>query len=190
ITERSWTQNQIIAEVRKELVKIPGMRAVALDLSTQGFTPTRGYPVNFAVQGPDWEKVTQLSERIKERMIDSHVVTDVDSDYRPGMPEVHVVPNREKVAALGIPVQRLAWTINVAFGGVRNGRFTDRDKRYDVRVRLLEQQRAVPEQLRHLYVKAQGGKLVPLADLADTTIVSTLPNINRHNHLLHIQITA
>ena len=29
---------------------IAGMRAVALDLSTQGFTPTRGYPVNFAVQ--------------------------------------------------------------------------------------------------------------------------------------------
>ena len=35
------------------------MRAVVLDLSTQGFTPTRGYPVDFAVQGPDWETVTR-----------------------------------------------------------------------------------------------------------------------------------
>jgi HAE1 family hydrophobic/amphiphilic exporter-1 len=190
IHERSLTQTQIITEVRKRLAVIPGMRAVALDLSTQGFTPTRGYPVNFAVQGPDWDKVTVLSERIKERMIDSHVVTDVDSDYRPGMPEVHVVPDREKAAQLGIPIQRLAWTINVAFGGVRNGRFTDRDKRYDVRVRLVEQQRQLPEQLRHLYVKTQGDKLVPLADLADTTIVSTLPKINRHNHLRKIEITA
>jgi HAE1 family hydrophobic/amphiphilic exporter-1 len=190
ITERSWTQNEVIAEVRERLKPIPGMRAVALDLSTQGFTPTRGYPINFAVQGPDWDTVATLSERIKEQMIDSRVVADVDSDYRPGMPEVHVMPDREKAAQLGIPIQRLAWTINVAFGGVRNGRFTDRDKRYDVRVRLLEQQRQLPEQLRHLYVKADGGKLVPLADLADTKIISTLPKINRHNHLRKIEITG
>src|SRR5262249_20943157 len=47
IHERTMTQNEIIAEARKRLSKIAGMRAVALDLSTQGFTPTRGYPVNF-----------------------------------------------------------------------------------------------------------------------------------------------
>ncbi len=190
ITERSWTQNQVIGEVRERLKKIPGMRAVALDLSTQGFTPTRGYPVNFAVQGPDWDRVIALSEHIKERMIDSRVVTDVDSDYRPGMPEVHVVPDREKASRLGIPIQRLAWTINVAFGGVRNGRFTDRDKRYDVRVRLQEQQREVPEQLRDVHVKAQSGRLVPLADVADTRTISTLPKINRHNHLRKVELTA
>src|SRR5262249_38817753 len=94
--ERSWTQTEVINETRKRLTGIPGMRAVALDLSTQGFTPTRGYPVDFAVQGPDWETVTRLSERIKEQMIDSGVVADVNSDYRPGMPEVHLLPDRTK----------------------------------------------------------------------------------------------
>src|SRR5262249_44935718 len=136
----------------------PGMRPVVLDLSTQGFTPSRGFPVNFAVQGPDWETVTRLSEAIKERMIDARqedgrpLLTDVNSDYRPGMPEVHVVPDRAKAADLGIPMQRLAWTLNVAFGGVRNGRFTDGDKRYDVRVRTFEQQRASPDMLKDLFV--------------------------------------
>ena len=53
----------IIDEVRKKLGEAsPACARVALDLSTQGFTPTRGYPVNFAVQGPDWETVTQLAE--------------------------------------------------------------------------------------------------------------------------------
>src|SRR5207253_449650 len=82
---------------------------------------------------------------------------DVNSDYRPGMPEVHVVPDRAKAADLGIPMQRLAWTRNVAFGGVRNGRFTDGDKRYDVRVRTFEQQRASPDMLKDLFVKTGGG---------------------------------
>jgi multidrug efflux pump subunit AcrB len=194
--ERSWTQADIINETRRRLGKIPGMRPVVLDLSTQGFTPTRGFPVNFAVQGPDWETVTRLSEAIKERMIDARqedgrpLLTDVNSDYRPGMPEVHVVPDRAKAADLGIPMQRLAWTLNVAFGGVRNGRFTDGDKRYDVRVRTFEQQRATPDMLKDLFVKTDTGQLVPLSDLCHVEVVSTLPQINRYNHLRKVELTA
>jgi multidrug efflux pump subunit AcrB len=210
--QRSWTQTDVINEVRKRLTGKPGMRVVVLDLSTQGFTPTRGYPVNFAVQGPDWKTVTELAERIKERMIDSGAVTDVNSDYRPGQPEVQVVPDREKAAELGIPVQRLAFTINVAFGGVRNGRFTELDKRYDVRLRYVEQQRSSPDQLNGLFVKTDprsvlgtqmpagnnfltatampGGSLVPLEDLAQRRVVSTLPQIPRYNHLRKVEITA
>jgi multidrug efflux pump subunit AcrB len=228
--ERSWTQTDVINQCRERFKNIPGMRAVVLDLSTQGFTPTRGYPVDFAVQGPDWKKVTELSERIAERMTDSGVVTDVNSDYRPGMPEVHLVPDRDKCAELGIPIQRLAFTLNVAFGGVRNGRFTDLDKRYDVRLRFLEQQRESPDQLDQLFVKTNSGQLVPLSDVtrarlpivpealallavapnagfpaglpwgglgfagskptSQREIESTLPIINRYNHLRKVELTA
>jgi HAE1 family hydrophobic/amphiphilic exporter-1 len=166
------------------------MRAVVLDLSTQGFTPTRGYPVDFAVQGPDWDTVTKLSEKIKERMIDSGLVTDVNSDYRPGMPEYHVMPDRDLAGEVGLPVQRLAFTLNVAFGGVRSGRFTDLDKRYDVRLRLLEQQRQSPDQLADLYFKTDQSKLVPLSDVTTRHVVSTLPVINRYNHLRKVELTA
>src|SRR5262249_39681007 len=153
-------------------------------------TPSRGYPVNFAVQGPDWPTVTRLAERIRERMIDSSAVTDVNSDYRPGMPEVHVVPDRLKAAELGIPIRRHAFTLNVAFGAVRHGRFTDFDKRYDVRLRFLETQRESPDQLDKLYVKNDRGKLVPLGDVAHWKVESTLPVINRYNHLRKVELTA
>jgi multidrug efflux pump subunit AcrB len=188
--KRSLTQSEVINAVRKAFAGVPGVRAIALDLSTQGFTPTRGYPVDFAVQGPEWDKVIELSERIRERMTDSGVVADVLSDYRPGMPEVRVLPDRVKAAALGVPIQRLAFTINVAFGGVRNGRFTDLDKRYDVRLRYLGHERASPNQLEDLYVKTTRGKLVPLRDVTTAKVVSTLPVINRYNHLRKVELTA
>jgi multidrug efflux pump subunit AcrB len=188
--QRAWTQTDVINQVRERLAVIPGMRAVVLDLSTQGFTPTRGYPIDFAVQGPDWDTVTRLSERIRERLIDSGVVTDVNSDYRPGMPEVRLYPDRDKASRLGIPIQRLAYTINVATGGQRDGRFTDRDKRYDVRLRYLEQQRSSPDHLDGVYVKTDAGRLVPLSDVVTKKTVSTLPIINRYNHLRKVEITA
>jgi HAE1 family hydrophobic/amphiphilic exporter-1 len=188
--ERSLSQTQIINKMRQEFAKVPGVRAVVLDLSTQGFTATRGYPVDFAVQGPDWDKVTELSERIRERMIDSGVVADVNSDYRPGMPEVHVIPDPDKCALVGIPISRLAFTLNIAFGGVRSGRFTDTDKRYDVRLRYLEGQRASPNQLDDVYLKTDDGRLVALRDLVTVKTESTLPVINRHNHMRKVELTA
>src|SRR5262249_10470194 len=104
--------------------------------------------------------------------------------------EVRIVPDKLKAAQLGIPIQRLAYTLNVAFGGVRNGRFTEGDKRYDVRLRYLEPQRDAAEKVPDVYVKADSGKLVPLRDVTRVETVSTLPVITRYNHLRKVEITA
>ena len=57
-----------------------------------------------------------MPRRIKERMIDSPLINDINSDYRPGMPELHIIPEREKAEQLGIPMQRLGFAINAAIG--------------------------------------------------------------------------
>jgi len=188
---RTLTQNQIMNEMRKGFATTPGVRIITQDLSTQGFTPRRGYPVNFAVQGPEWEVVTELSERIHERMIDSGVVADVNSDYRPGMSELQIVPDKVKAAELGVSMRRLGFVINVAVGGMRNGRFSADSRRYDVRMRLLEDQRDSPDDLDHIYVKSDTtGRLIPLRDLTERRLVSTLPVINRYNHLRKVELSA
>jgi HAE1 family hydrophobic/amphiphilic exporter-1 len=187
---RSMTQGQVMNDLRRKLGAIPGMRAIVLDLSTQGFTPTRGYPVNFAVQGPDWDNVILMGERIRQRLIDGGVVTDVNSDYRPGMPEVRLSPDKAKLGQLGVGVQRLAFNLNVAVGGVRTGRFTDGDRRYDVRLRYIEMQRDTPNDLDFVHLKNDKGKLVPLADVTQRTVQSTLPVIVRYNHMRKVELTA
>jgi HAE1 family hydrophobic/amphiphilic exporter-1 len=188
--ERTLRQHQIIDEVRREFGRIPGMRAVVLDLSTQGFTAQQGFPIDFAIQGPDWDKVITYSNQIREAMQTSGVVQDIDSDYRPGMPELHVLPDREKCAMVGVPVGTLADTVNALIGGLRVGKFTDRGKRYDVRVRLLADQRASPLNLPPLALRGAGGKLVQIQDIAQFEIVPTLPILNRYNHQRKIEITA
>ncbi len=193
---RTLTQSQVIDLTRRTLGRIAGMRAIALDLSTQGFTSSRGYPVNFAIQGPDWETVIRLSEEIRTRLISSGAVSDVNSDYRPGMTEIHARPDRDRAAEAGVTTQRLAWTLNVAFGGVRMGRFTEGARRRDVRIRLAEPERSSPDDIDSLYIRAgtetgaPGAALVPMADLVSRTPVSTLPLIARYNHLRKVELTA
>jgi HAE1 family hydrophobic/amphiphilic exporter-1 len=187
---RSWTQAEVMNLVRARLATLAGMRAIVLDLSTQGFTPTRGYPVNFAVQGPDWDNVIRMGERIRQKLTSGGIVTDVNSDYRPGMPEVRLAPDKGKMSQLSVPVSRLAFNLNVAVGGVRTGRFTDEDRRHDVRLRFIELQRASPDQLDAIHVKSDKGMQVPLRDVTQRTIASTLPVIVRYNHMRKVELTA
>jgi HAE1 family hydrophobic/amphiphilic exporter-1 len=200
---RTVSQAEVINDVRRRLGVIPGLRAVVLDLSTQGFTPTRGFPVNFAVQGPEWEKTTQLSEAVRRKMIESGVVTDVNSDYRPGMQEVQILPDREKAAARNVSMRRLAYVLAVGTGGIRDGRFTAEpdlantihfersvSRRYDVRLRYEEGQRSTPDAVLDDFVKSEDGKLIPLRDVTRLEVLSTLPTIQRYNHNRKVELTA
>jgi multidrug efflux pump subunit AcrB len=189
IDQRKLRQRDVMESVRRELERLADVRVVMRDLSTEGFTAQRGDPVDFAIQG-DWKRLPPLAAQVMDAMRQSGAVQDIDSDYRPGMPEVRIVPDREKMAALGIPVGRLADSLSLYVGGQRVGKYTDQGSRYDVRVRLRLQQRASPNDLDVLTVRAGDNRLVPLGDVASRVVYATLPVINRFNHQRKIEITA
>jgi multidrug efflux pump subunit AcrB len=111
--QRRRRQHEIMREVRADLEQIRSLRVVIRDLSTEGFTAQRGAQVQ-----------------------------DLDSDYRPGMEEVQIMPDRDKLALVGIPASRVADSLSLLVGGQRVAKYTDKGRRYDVRVRLLAPQRA------------------------------------------------
>lgn len=188
--ERKLRQRRLIELVRDDLNQVQDIRVVVRDQSTaEGFTPMRGDPVDFAIQGP-WDELPALAHRIMDEMAKRGGVQDIDCDYRPGMPEVRIYPDREKLAMVNVPVGRLADSMALFVGGPRVAKFTDRGRRYDVRVRLQRQQRASPDDLGPLTLRSGDNRLVQLSDVATLRTVSTLPVINRYNHQRKIEIVA
>jgi HAE1 family hydrophobic/amphiphilic exporter-1 len=158
---------------------IPGVRASVQDFSQAGFSASRGYPVEISVRGRDWDTLAEKSRELLDAMRDSGLVTDLDSDYRVGMPEVGVVPDRNKAADLGISMATVGETVNAAIGGARVARFKDKGRRYDIRVRLLASQRQRPEDIERLLVRSQNGSLVRLGDLIHIEQKPSLQAITR-----------
>jgi multidrug efflux pump len=176
---RALTQQEFMDVARKDLARLPGVRVVLQDPSQGGFTAGRGFPVEFSIRGPDWNTLADKSKEIMERLRQAGVVTDLDSDYRVGMPEVQVVPDRNKAADLGISMQDIGETINAAIGGVRVGKFKDKGRRFDIRVRLLSQQRRRPEDIDRLLVRSRTGALVHLGELVKIEQQPSLQQITR-----------
>jgi hydrophobe/amphiphile efflux-1 (HAE1) family protein len=176
------SQSDLIGVLRGGLKKIEGVQRVSVqDLSQSGFTSQRGFPVEFTLRGRDFEKMGVLADGIMEKMQAAGLMVDVDTDYRLGMPEVRVAPDREKANERGVTVASIANTINAMIGGVRAGKYTRGGKRYDIRVRLTDADRRRPADIGNIFVRNNRGELVRLSDVSALVEKPTLLTITRRN---------
>ena len=186
--ERKVTQQEFATRVRGELNSYPGARAVVQDLSQSGFTGQRGFPIEFSVRGPEWEKLVEISTEMREKLTASGMATDVDTDYQVGMPELRIVPDRDRAADLGVRVEEVAATVNALVGGVRTGKYSTGGRRIDIRTRLLASQRTRPEDLTRLRMRTASGDLVPLSALVKEEERPALQSVTRRDRERAISI--
>lgn len=185
------TQQEFMQIMRKKFSAVPGVeRAVMQDLSLTGFTAQRGFPIEFTIRGPNWDKLGEFSDEIMKRMKDSGAMTDIDTDYQLGMPELQIYPDRQKATDRGVNVISIANTINAMMGGIRNGKYTSNGKRYDIRVRLVEADRSDAKDVQKLWVRNQFGEVVPLSEVISSEVKPTLYSITRKNRERAISIYA
>jgi hydrophobe/amphiphile efflux-1 (HAE1) family protein len=191
-TGRRLSMQELMDVVRRRWNNIPGVRAIMQDPSQGGFSASRGggFPVEMTIRGRDWNTLAGASKDIMEGMRASGLMTDVDSDYQVGMPEVQVVPDRERAADLGVSMTDIGETINAAIGGERSGKFKDKGRRFDIRVRLLAQQRERPEDIQRLLVRTGNGQLIHLGDIVRIVQTPTLQAITRKDRERAITIFA
>ena len=189
---RRLSMQELMDVVRRRWNGIPGVRAIMQDPSQGGFSASRGggFPVEMTIRGRDWDALARSSKDIMEGMRSSGLMTDVDSDYQVGMPEVQVVPDRERAADLGVSMSDIGETINAAIGGERAGKFKDKGRRFDIRVRLLAQQRERPEDIQRLLVRTGRGQLIHLGDIVRIQQKPTLQAITRKDRERAITIFA
>lgn len=178
---RAMTQAQFAALLRNELNVFPGLKTVVQDLSQQGFTAQRGFPVEFSVRGSDWETLVQQAEVVRQKLAASGTVVDLDTDYRLGQPELRITPDRQRAADVGVSMQDLGSTISALVGGSRVGKFNTNGRRVDMRVRLLADQRTGPEDISRLKVRTPAGELVPLSALVTQVEQPALQAITRRD---------
>ena len=162
--DQRMSQQAFMAVLRRELNSYPGLRATIQDLSQSGFSANRSaLPVEMSVRGADWDKLVEISQDVRDKLVRSGTVVDVDSDYQVGMPELRISPDRARAADLGVSVEDISTTLNALVAGLRIGKYTSDARRVDVRVRLLAEQRTRPEDLARLRVRSVRGEMIPLS---------------------------
>ncbi len=193
-SKRKLSQQKIMDQFRAELKPLLGkMQVVAQDFSMRGFGPSRGFPIEFVVQGPNWETLTSSTAKLMDTLTASGLVTDINTDIQNKMPQYQVTPNREKLAVHGVTLQAVTSAISTLVGGsILNGQieYPKAGHRYEIEVRLVGEQRQKYEQLKLIRVSNNRGQVIPLADLVDIKETPSLMLISRLNRSRAITVYA
>lgn len=166
--ERNRSQQKIMDEFRNRVREIPGVKIYVED-PFQGITLSgkRGTPLQFDIKGPEIEKLEKISSQVLEELMKSPGMVDVSSDLELTKPEVRVLIDRNKASDVGVEIQEISTTILQMIGGQAVSKFkdTEKAKRYDVRVRLIRDQRMNPQDISQISVRTPRGGLIKLAQV-------------------------
>ena len=188
--KRRPTQLDVMNQFRTAINKIPDVTATMQDLSTRGFSATRGYPIEFSIRGPNWDKLIEYEQTIQDKMKKSPYFQDVDSDYRSGLTEVRITPDRNMAFDHAASIETIARTVNAMIGGERVAKYTQDGRRYDVRVKANDQDRRNIENIKDLWIWNNRGEMVQLADVVKITERPSLLSITRQGRERAISLYA
>ncbi|MEO0574394.1 MAG: efflux RND transporter permease subunit [Pseudomonadota bacterium] len=168
-------ERRVMASLRGELGDIPGLnydfeRPALLSLSTPLEVVFRGYNLD-ALQRHAQDLTTKLSN--------DDQFTDVRSSIEGGNPEIQIIFDQERAAALGLVVRDVADNI---VGNVRGNvatRYSWRDKKIDVTVRSVETRDSSIEEIRDLIVNPGSARPVKLSDVARIELATGPSEIRR-----------
>ncbi|MCA0393092.1 MAG: efflux RND transporter permease subunit [Proteobacteria bacterium] len=128
-------------------------------------------PLEIEIEGVDLEAIRVAGNRLADMLRANAHYADVKSTVEQGFPEIQIVFDQDRAAALGLTTRQIAdAVVNKVRGSVAT-RYSFRDRKIDVLVRVQESERSSVDDIRRLIVNPGGGTPVELASVAE--VVST-----------------
>jgi len=146
--------------------------------------------IQYAVAGPDLEKLTEVSQTVLENAAGIPGIRDLDSTLITGKPEIVARVDRSKAGELGVSISDLSSTLRLLVGGDEVTTYEEDGEQYDIYLRAKEPYRNNRDVLDLLSVPSSKGPPVPVSNLVTFEAGEGPAQINRLNRQRQVTITA
>ncbi|MEX2208337.1 MAG: efflux RND transporter permease subunit [Myxococcota bacterium] len=188
--ERERSAQEIMSAARDGLASIPGLDVRVPDMSSMMSGGGHG-ELEFAIRGDlEIDELDRLSDEFIQRLEREPGFVDLAKTLKVGLPELRVIPDREKAAAVGVDARTIAQVVQAGIGGIDIAKFKDGGHRYDVRVRLEEAFRGDPEAIGALYVRTKDGGVIELRNIARVETGAAPSTISRDQRQRSVTVSA
>ncbi|EYF02422.1 efflux RND transporter permease subunit [Chondromyces apiculatus] len=190
-TQRNRTQEQIIDASRREV--LPKFASENLRTSV-GPIPAFGggaqAQVAYMVQGPDMQRLSEITLSLLERLKKIPGVVDPDTTLLPGRPEIRAQIDRKKASDLGVSVADVASTLQLLVGGYKVSTYNEGGEQYEVFARALSTYRSDAQGLARMTVPTMKLGAVTLDNVVNFTEGSGPSRIERFNRQRQFMLTC
>lgn len=147
-------------------------------------------PFNVNITGTDQKKLEDIALKVLDKLKKSGKLSDPDINFRPGKPEFQVKFDQAKMQQLGISTITAGTELRTLVDGTVAAKFREKDREYDIRVRLQDDQRDLKEYFAQTSIPNINGKLVPLSRISEPVETVGPSKITRQNKIRYVQING
>ncbi|MCB1569411.1 MAG: efflux RND transporter permease subunit, partial [Xanthomonadales bacterium] len=146
--------------------------------------------IDLLQKGSDLNSLAQYGNHLVREMRVRPDFADVRTSFESGRPEAQILFDRTRAGDQGVSARALADTARIALGGLDAGTFEEGGKRYDVRLRLEEDQRESVRDFDRIQVRGADGRLVDIGAVSRVEFASGPSKIDRSDRARKISVLA
>jgi multidrug efflux pump len=188
--ERDRSQAEIQQDIQARLSTVAGVQALV-------FAPPSlpgaggGLPISLVIQSTgDPSQVYELAEQVRQEAQASGRFIFVQNSLAFDAQQVVITIDRDRAAALNLPVSDIGTTLGLLVGGGAVAQFDRDSNSYDIIMQVPEEYRQNPERLGDFFVRSATGDMVPLSAVVTISTDVAAAAIEQFNQLNSATISA
>lgn len=189
-SERNKSQQELEAQLRRELSKIPGARARSYGGNSLGLRGA-GRGIRFALTGGDYAVLASEARKLVDRLEEqAPELRNFRIEFRETQPQLSVVIDRRRASGLGVSIEDLSATLNALVDRSEVAEVTSGDRNIPIMLQATAGAVTSPSDLRNLYVRGEGDRMVSLAQLISFSERGVPAELDRHGQSRAVEIFA
>ncbi|TGQ67463.1 multidrug efflux protein [Mesorhizobium sp. M00.F.Ca.ET.186.01.1.1] len=188
--ERKRNSKELQADITERLAKVAGVQAFVFAPPTLPGSGG-GLPIAMVVRSTGAPaEVFEEAEKIKNKAQASGRFIVVQNSMAYDAPQVTVTIDRDRAAALNLPIADIGRTLTLLVGGAEVAQFDRDSNSYDIIPQVPQEFRDNPEKLGEYFVRSVDGQMVPLSAVVKISTNAAPAAIEQFNQLNSATISA
>ncbi len=147
-------------------------------------------PLNLYLVGDNLDELSKFTLALKDEIAKIPGLIDVDTNFRNGKPEYHVVFDRDRSEALGVSTVTAGAELRYRTEGALPAVYRQNGIEYDVRVKFPDSEMNLKKTFNSTFIPNANFNMVPLSRVATAQDKVGFSQINRQNKGRFIAVTA
>ncbi|MER9582097.1 efflux RND transporter permease subunit [Mesorhizobium sp. M0276] len=188
--ERKRNSKELQADITARIAKVAGVEAFVFAPPTLPGSGG-GLPISMVVRSTGASsEVYEVAEQIKKKAQASGRFIVVQNSMAYDAPEVTVTIDRDRAAALNLPIADIGRTLTLLVGGAEVAQFDRDSNSYDIIPQVPQEFRDNPDKLGEYFVRSVTGEMVPLSAVVKISTNAAPAAVEQFNQLNSSTISA
>ena len=190
LADSDRSREEVLADIRSRLTVLPASILVGQPISHRLDHMLSGVRAQIALKiyGDDYDALRSLAARLEDKLALIPGVVDLQTEKQVLIPQIQVRPDYDKAQRYGLNPSQVTETLERMSNGQVVSQIIDQSKRFDVVLRLGDDNRRT-QALGNLLIESPAGR-IPLSAIADVVETDGPNQILRENSRRRIAILA